>query len=173
MYGKVPESRLIETIPLMSTSAIWGQSRLCSHPESPQDAPLDVAAAVSVHPEFPRGSPWPAAVVADGLMASASFVNGAGCIFHLQFKTLCLSRINECQHQYRTSFLPFHGLCNELMRTSANIMHFIALCGSDKILLAVSRVSIEKTGFGKGSAWGNKARVILEGGINKARMKFP
>ena len=173
MYGKVPESRLIETIPLMSTSAIWSQRHLCSHPASPQDAPLDVAVAVGVHPEFPRGSPWRAAVVADGLMASASFVNGAGCIFHLQFKTLCLSRINKCQHQYRTSFLPFHGLCNELMRTSANIMHFIALCGSDKILLAMSRVSIEKTGFGKVSAWGNKARVILEGGINKARMKFP
>lgn len=157
----------------MSTSAIWGQCRVCSHPESPQGAPLDVAAAIGVHPEFPRGPSWRAAVVADGLMASASFVDGAVCIFHLQFKTLCLSRINECQHQYRTSFLPSHGLCNELMRTSANIMHFIALCGSDKILLAVSRVSIEKTGFGKGSAWGKNARVILEGGINKARMKFP
>ena len=52
-------------------------------------------------------------------------------------------------------------------------MHFIVLCGSHKILLAVSCVSIEKAGFGEGTAWGKKARAILEGGINKARMKFP
>ena len=52
-----------------------------------------------------------------------------------------------------------------LMRTSANIMHFIALSGSHKILLAVSCVSIEKAGFGEGTAWGKKARAILEGGI--------
>ena len=52
-------------------------------------------------------------------------------------------------------------------------MHFIALCGSHKILLAVFCVSIEKAGFGEVTAWGKKARAILEGGINKARMKFP
>lgn len=58
------------------------------------------------------------------------------------------------------------------MRTSANNMHFIALSGSHKIL-AVSCVSIEKAGFGEGTAWGKKARAVLEGGINKARVKFP
>lgn len=105
-------------------------------------------------------------------MAPAFFVDGAGCIFHLQFKTLYLSRINKCQHQARTRFLPSRGLCSVLMRTSANIMHFIALSGSHKILLAVSCVSIEKAGFGEGTAWGKKARAILEGGI-KARVKFP
>ena len=112
-------------------------------------------------------------MVADGFMASAAFVDGAGCILHLQFKTLYLSRINKCQHQDRTRFIPSRGLCNELMRTSANIMHFIALCGSHKILLAVFCVSIEKAGFEEVTAWGKKARAILEGGINKARMKFP
>ena len=59
-----------------------------------------------------------------------------------------------------------------MCRLHANIMHFIALSGSHKILLAVSCVSIEKAGFGEGTAWGKKARAILEGGI-KARVKFP
>ena len=36
---------LIEIIPLICTSAIWGQCPMFSHPESPQGAPLGVPAA--------------------------------------------------------------------------------------------------------------------------------
>ena len=33
MYGKMQESGLIEIIPLICTSAIWGQRPVLSHPE--------------------------------------------------------------------------------------------------------------------------------------------
>ena len=36
MCGKMQESRLTEIIPLMCTSALWGQYPVLSHPESPQ-----------------------------------------------------------------------------------------------------------------------------------------
>ena len=44
MYGKMQESGITEIIPLICTSAIWGQHPLFSHPEFPQAAPLWVAA---------------------------------------------------------------------------------------------------------------------------------
>ena len=56
MYGKMQEAGLIEIIPLMCTSVIWGQYPAFLHPESPQGAQLG------------------AAVVAEGLMAATSFV---------------------------------------------------------------------------------------------------
>ena len=40
MHGKLENSRLIEIMPLMCTSALWGQDPRLSHPESPQGAPL-------------------------------------------------------------------------------------------------------------------------------------
>ena len=36
MCGKVQESGLTEIVPLMCTSALWGQRPVLSHPESPQ-----------------------------------------------------------------------------------------------------------------------------------------
>ena len=44
MYGKMQEFGLTEIIPLIFTSAIRGQYPVLSHPESPQGAPLGVAA---------------------------------------------------------------------------------------------------------------------------------
>ena len=38
------QSGLTEIIPLIRTSALWGQYPVLSHPESPQGAPLGVAA---------------------------------------------------------------------------------------------------------------------------------
>ena len=40
------KSELTEIIPLMCTSAIWGQYPVLSHPVSPRGVPLGVAAAV-------------------------------------------------------------------------------------------------------------------------------
>ena len=45
MYGKMQESGLTEIIPLMCTSALWGQHPVLSHPESSQGAGLEEAAA--------------------------------------------------------------------------------------------------------------------------------
>ena len=45
MYGKMQESGLTEIIPLICTSAIWGQYPVFSHPESPQGALSGMAAA--------------------------------------------------------------------------------------------------------------------------------
>ena len=42
---ELQESGLTEIIPLIKTSALWGQHPALSHPESPQDALLGVAAA--------------------------------------------------------------------------------------------------------------------------------
>ena len=39
MYWKMQESGLIEVIPLIGTSAIWGQYPVFSHPELPQGSP--------------------------------------------------------------------------------------------------------------------------------------
>ena len=36
--GKMQESRLAEIIPLMCTSAVWGQYLVFLHPEFPQDS---------------------------------------------------------------------------------------------------------------------------------------
>ena len=44
MYGKMQESGITEIIPLICTSAIWGQHLVYSKPEFPQAAPLWVAA---------------------------------------------------------------------------------------------------------------------------------
>ena len=44
MSGKMQESALIEIIPLIRTSAIWGQYPAFSHLEFPQGAPSGVAA---------------------------------------------------------------------------------------------------------------------------------
>ena len=40
MYEKTQKAGLIEIIPLICTSAVWGQHPVFSHPESPQRAPL-------------------------------------------------------------------------------------------------------------------------------------
>ena len=45
MYGKMQASRLTEIIPLICTSATWGQYPVLSHPESPQGAPSGMATA--------------------------------------------------------------------------------------------------------------------------------
>ena len=39
MYGKMQEFGHIEIIPLLSTSALWGQYPVFSYPEFPQDSP--------------------------------------------------------------------------------------------------------------------------------------
>ena len=44
MYGKMQESGLTEIIPLICTSAIWGQHPMLSQPESPQGASSGVVA---------------------------------------------------------------------------------------------------------------------------------
>ena len=44
MYGKMHESGLTEIIPLICTSATWGQHPVLSQPESPQGAPSGVVA---------------------------------------------------------------------------------------------------------------------------------
>ena len=44
MYGKMQEFGLTEIIPLIYTSAVWGQYPVFSHPEFPQGAPWGVAA---------------------------------------------------------------------------------------------------------------------------------
>ena len=44
MYGKMQGSGLIEIIPLICTSATWGQYSAFLHPESPQGAQLGVTA---------------------------------------------------------------------------------------------------------------------------------
>ena len=44
MSGKLYESGLIEIIPLMGTSALWGQAPVFLHPESPEGTPLGAAA---------------------------------------------------------------------------------------------------------------------------------
>ena len=56
MYGKRQESGLIGIIPLICTSAVWGQDPAFLHPESPEGAQLGAAA------------------VASGLLATAFFV---------------------------------------------------------------------------------------------------
>ena len=56
MYEKMEESGLIEIIPLICTSAVWGQYPVFSHPETPQGAPF-----------------WGGAAMADGLMAGILF----------------------------------------------------------------------------------------------------
>ena len=45
MYEKLQESVHTEISPLISTSAVWGQYPVFSHPEFPQAAPLEVTAA--------------------------------------------------------------------------------------------------------------------------------
>ena len=57
MYGKMQESGVIEIIPFVCTSALWGQFPVFLHPESPQGAQLGTAA------------------VAEGLVAATSYVN--------------------------------------------------------------------------------------------------
>ena len=44
MYMKMQGSGLTEIIPLICSSAIWGQYPLFSHPEFPQGSPQGVAA---------------------------------------------------------------------------------------------------------------------------------
>ena len=83
MYGKMQEPGLIEIIPLICTLATQGQYLVLSHPESPQGAPLRMAAVaeglvvgspfVSILSSL-RAHCWGAAVVAVGLVASASFL---------------------------------------------------------------------------------------------------
>ena len=46
MYGKMQKPGFPEIIPLLCTSALWGQHPVFSHPEPPQGAPLWVGAAV-------------------------------------------------------------------------------------------------------------------------------
>ena len=43
--GRAEGLYITEIIPLMCTSALWGQYPVLSHPESPQGAPWGVAAA--------------------------------------------------------------------------------------------------------------------------------
>ena len=45
MYRKMQESGLTEIIPLICTSAIWGQYPVFSHPELPRGASSEVVAA--------------------------------------------------------------------------------------------------------------------------------
>ena len=45
LYGMMQESGLTEIIPLICTSAVWGQYPVLSHPESLQGALSGVAAA--------------------------------------------------------------------------------------------------------------------------------
>lgn len=54
MYGKMQESGLTEIIPLICTSALWGQYPVLSHPDSPQGPSLEVAARAEdvQHPLF-------------------------------------------------------------------------------------------------------------------------
>ena len=49
------ESGLIEFMPLMCTSALWGQYPVLSHPEFSLGAPLQVQ-PICLCPEFPQGS---------------------------------------------------------------------------------------------------------------------
>ena len=56
VYGEMQAFGLIEIIPLICTITILGQYLVFLHPESPQRAQ------------------WPAAMVADGLMPTTSFV---------------------------------------------------------------------------------------------------
>ena len=46
MYGKMQESGLTGIIPLICTSAIWGQYPVLSHGKAPHGALLGVAAVV-------------------------------------------------------------------------------------------------------------------------------
>ena len=48
MYGKMQESGLTEIIPLMCTSAVWGQCPAFLHPETPQGAQLGAAALAAL-----------------------------------------------------------------------------------------------------------------------------
>ena len=43
MYAKMQKFGLIEIIPLICTSALWGQYPVLSHPESPQGSPSGAA----------------------------------------------------------------------------------------------------------------------------------
>ena len=58
MYGKMQESGLTEIIPLICTSALWGQYPSFVHPE------LGSQQLAYLHPEFPQGSPSRVAIVA-------------------------------------------------------------------------------------------------------------
>ena len=55
MYGKMQESGIIEIIPLICASAIWGQYPILSHPDSPQDAGFGLAAVAE---SLAVGSPF-------------------------------------------------------------------------------------------------------------------
>ena len=64
MYETMQESELTEIIPLIRTSAIWGQYAIVSHPAFRQRSPVGSGYSlmvtrwqVSFLPEFPQGSP--------------------------------------------------------------------------------------------------------------------
>ena len=64
MYGKMQESGPTEIIPLICTSAVWGQYPVFLPREFPQGSPWGAAAVLwlldgrySFLPEFPQGSP--------------------------------------------------------------------------------------------------------------------
>lgn len=48
MHGKMQESRLTEVIPLVCTSAIWGENPVLSHSKSPRDAPSGVLQQLTI-----------------------------------------------------------------------------------------------------------------------------
>ena len=80
MYRKMHESGLTDIIPLMCTSALWGQYPVFSHPEFPQGSPREWLqseggwmAGILSSPEFPQGSPAHAGGL-QSLMTVTSFV---------------------------------------------------------------------------------------------------
>ena len=70
------ESGLTEIIPVLHVSASWGQYPGLAHPESPQGAPLEVAAVVEASKWATGLSPPPKewVAVATGGLVVASFV---------------------------------------------------------------------------------------------------
>ena len=79
MSGKMQRSGLTEIIPLMCTSAVWGQHPVFSHPESLQGAPLGWLQwlRACLHPDLPQGSSS-RSLKSGGLMTAASLVYWCG-----------------------------------------------------------------------------------------------
>ena len=79
MSGKMKRSGLSEIIPLMCTSAVWGQHPVFSHPESLQGAHLGRLQwlRACLHPDLPQGSSS-RSLKSGGLMAAASLVYWCG-----------------------------------------------------------------------------------------------
>ena len=111
MYGKMQESELTEVIPLMCTSAIWGQYPVFSYREFPQGSPKGVAAVCWLLdgrysslpvPSGLTSSPWAVSAV---LMTVASFVywyGGQYSICHTLFPVWtyvwCSKKWNSKKH---------------------------------------------------------------------------